>query len=128
MRGELALAQGHGDAAIRGWHRALELDGTNGDVPLSLADGYSDRRDYTQAHLLYQRAQTLPAVKKALLRTACRSLKHFNDERIAHLHTLIVVVGKDGERLPQRLAESLTVSFRGGDWPHVPCRRRPSVA
>lgn len=64
MRGELALAQGNGDAAIRAWRRALELDATNGDVLLSLADAYSARRDYIQAHLLYQRAETLPAVKR----------------------------------------------------------------
>lgn len=64
MRGELALAQGNGDAAIRAWRRALDLDGTNGDVLLSLADAYSDRRDYARAYLLYQRAETMPAVKR----------------------------------------------------------------
>lgn len=64
MRGELAIAQGNRDAAIRAWRRALELDGTNGDALLSLADAYSDQRDHTRAHLLYQRAETLPAAKK----------------------------------------------------------------
>ena len=49
-----------------------------------------------------------------------QAYRQHNDHSIAHLHTLIVVVGKDEQRLRQQLAESLTVSFIGGDWPTVP--------
>lgn len=49
-----------------------------------------------------------------------QAYRQYNGERMAHVHTLIVVVGKDEARLRQRLAESLTVSFRNGHWPTVP--------
>lgn len=39
---------------------------------------------------------------------------------VAHLHSLIVVVDDDEPKARRLLAEALTVSFRGGDWPHVP--------
>ena len=49
-----------------------------------------------------------------------QAYRQHNDEPVAHLHTLIVVVGKDEKRSRKQLAESLTVSFKGGDWPTVP--------
>ncbi|MEM9653672.1 MAG: LLM class flavin-dependent oxidoreductase [Actinomycetota bacterium] len=41
-------------------------------------------------------------------------------ESVAHLHSLIVVVDDDEAAARIALADALTESFRGGDWPHVP--------
>ncbi|MEM9564430.1 MAG: LLM class flavin-dependent oxidoreductase [Actinomycetota bacterium] len=42
------------------------------------------------------------------------------DADVAHLHSVIVVVDDDEPKARRLLAEALTESFRGGDWPHVP--------
>ncbi len=116
------------DSGSRSWVQRIMVHGRRVDIGLgnaelvSLADARrmaADNRAVARTGGDPRKAKTISFAVDARLEVE-QAYRQHNDERIAHLHTLIVVVGKDGERLRQRLAESLTVSFRGGDWPQVP--------
>ncbi|MEM7018306.1 MAG: LLM class flavin-dependent oxidoreductase, partial [Pseudomonadota bacterium] len=43
-----------------------------------------------------------------------------SENEINHMHSLIVIVGRNEAQLRERLEASLIESFKGGDWPKVP--------
>jgi tetratricopeptide (TPR) repeat protein len=57
-RSSLQLHDGNRQAAIALLQEAVELDASNGDALMALAQAYKDDRDYTRAELMFQRAST----------------------------------------------------------------------
>ncbi|MBQ4832765.1 tetratricopeptide repeat protein [Pseudoalteromonas sp. MMG010] len=57
---QLAMAQGNTRTAVNSLTKALEINPTLGDALLSLASIYRNKKQLTQARLMYVRAQAIP--------------------------------------------------------------------
>ena len=57
-RSALHLHDDNRQAATASLQEALELDASNGEALMALAQAYRDDRDYTRAELMFQRAST----------------------------------------------------------------------
>ncbi|MEM7079862.1 MAG: LLM class flavin-dependent oxidoreductase [Pseudomonadota bacterium] len=91
---------------------------TRARPPLFLATRSADAIAYAAEYdIPLQHYFAVPAEVRAKQETLYREL---NPADVEHVHTLVVVVGDDEEKLRSALQDALTVSFRGGDWPHIP--------
>lgn len=81
-RASLELHDGNRQAAKTSLQEALELDASNGEALISLADAYRDDRDYTRAELAYQRASAFELYRdNALVSLAQLAIDQENFER-----------------------------------------------
>lgn len=91
---------------------------TKSHPPLFLATRSADAIAFAAEHSIpLQHYFSVPADVRAQQEGLYRKT---NDAAVDHVHTLIVVVGDDEPGIRAALAEALTVSFQGGDWPMVP--------
>lgn len=86
--------------------------------PLFLATRSKEAIEYAAQHSIpLQHYFAVPAQMRVQQEDLYRET---NAGEIDHLHTLVVIVGDDEARLRDALIRSLTESFQGGNWPHVP--------
>jgi tetratricopeptide (TPR) repeat protein len=81
-RASLQLHDGNRRAAIASLQEAVELDVSNGEGLMILAQAYRDERDYTRAELMFQRASTFDLYREnALVALAGLAIDQENFER-----------------------------------------------
>jgi tetratricopeptide (TPR) repeat protein len=81
-RSSLQLRDGNQPAATASLQEAVELDASNGEALMALAQAYRDGRDYTRAELMFQRASTFDLYREgALVSLAQLAIDQQNFER-----------------------------------------------
>ena len=81
-RSSLQRHDGNQQAAMASLQEALELDASNGEALMALAQAYRDDRNYTRAELMFQRASTLDRHREdALVSLAQLAIDQENFER-----------------------------------------------
>jgi tetratricopeptide (TPR) repeat protein len=81
-RSSLQLRDGNQPAATASLQEAVELDASNGEALMALAQDYRDGRDYTRAELMFQRASTFDLYREgALVSLAQLAIDQQNFER-----------------------------------------------
>jgi len=81
-RSSLQLHDGNRRAAITSLQEAVELDATNAEAMIALAQAYRDERDYSRAELMFQRASAFdPYHEHALVSLAQLAIDQQDFER-----------------------------------------------
>jgi tetratricopeptide (TPR) repeat protein len=106
-RAGLQTHDGNGQAARTSLQEAVELDPSNGEALIVLADAYRTDRDYTRAELMYERASTFELYREnALVSLAQLAIDREDFERALAL--LRAVVSRNPARADlQRNLETL---------------------
>ncbi|MEM1230384.1 MAG: LLM class flavin-dependent oxidoreductase [Pseudomonadota bacterium] len=86
--------------------------------PLFLATGSEEGVSFAAEHgFPLQHYFSTEAASRVKIEARYREM---NSAPVEHIHTLILALGANEERLRESLTKSLTDSFKSGDWPAVP--------